>query len=201
VLRDTGLLTAGTVLAHGVHLGDDDIAIIAASGATVTHCPASNQKLASGFARIPELLAAGIPVALGTDGAASANDLDVWVAMRLAAYPLAARTAPGTVTAADVLATATTGGARALGTPDRGSLAPGQRADLVVLDPSSPSLTPTYDACSTVAYAASRGDVRWVVAGGRVVVDDRRVVTIDVDAAVAAVREMAPRIRAATGKV
>ena len=97
VLRDTGLLGSGTVLGHGVHLTDDDIALVAAAGATVAHCPASNQKLASGFARVPELLAAGVPVALGTDGAASANDLDLWLAMRLAAYPLAARTGVGTV--------------------------------------------------------------------------------------------------------
>ena len=74
-------------LAHGVHLDDDDLAMVAASGAAVAHCPASNQKLGSGFARIPELLAAGVPVALGTDGAASANDLDPWLAMRLAVVP------------------------------------------------------------------------------------------------------------------
>ncbi len=198
VLATTGLLGPGTVLAHGVHLSDADIDLVAASGATVSHCPASNQKLASGFARIPELLAAGVPVALGTDGAASANDLDLWLAMRLAAYPLAGRTAPGTVTATDLLAMATTGGAHALGTPDRGSIEPGRRADLVVLDASSPSLTPTYDAHSTAAYAAARADVRWVVAGGQLVVDDRRLTTIDVDAAITAVREMAPAIRAAT---
>src|SRR6185312_10252590 len=71
VLRDTGLLGPGTVLAHGVHLTDDDIAIVASAGATVSHCPASNLKLGSGFAPIPDLLAAGVPVALGTDGAAS----------------------------------------------------------------------------------------------------------------------------------
>ncbi|MET0579805.1 MAG: amidohydrolase family protein, partial [Ilumatobacteraceae bacterium] len=196
VLRDTGLLGPCTVLAHGVHLDDDDLAMVAQSGATVTHCPASNQKLASGFAPIPELRAAGVPIALGTDGAASANDLDLWVAMRLAAYPLAARTAPGTLDAAAVLALATTGGATAAGATDLGTIAVGTRADLVVLDPSSPSLTPSYDAHSTAAYAASRADVRWVVAAGRVVVDDRRLVTIDVAGAIDALRDLAPRILA-----
>jgi len=200
VLRDTGLLGPGTVLAHGVHLTPGDIALAAAAGAAVSHCPASNQKLASGFAPIPELLAAGVPVALGTDGAASANDLDLWVAMRLAAYPLAARTAPGTVGAQGILAMATTGGASATGAADLGSITVGGRADLVVLDPTSPSLTPCYDAHSTAAYAASRADVRWVVAAGRIVVDDRRMVTIDVGGAVDALRQMVPRILAATGR-
>jgi 5-methylthioadenosine/S-adenosylhomocysteine deaminase len=201
VLRDTGLLGPGTALAHGVHLTGDDIALIAAAGASVTHCPASNQKLGSGFAPIAELLAADVPVALGTDGAASANDLDLWMAMRLAAYPLAARAGPGTLSAHDVLAMATIGGARAAGTPDRGSIEPGKRADLVVFDASSPSLTPSYDPVSTVAYAASRADVRWVLAGGRVVVDDRELVTIDVAAALDAVRRLGPSIRAATNLV
>ena len=165
VLRDTGLLGPGTVLAHGVHLTPADIDLVADAGATVSHCPASNQKLASGFAPIPELLAAGVPVALGTDGAASANDLDLWVAMRLAAYPLAARVGPGTVAAPAVLAMATTGGATAAGDPDVGAIVVGGRADVVLLDPTSPSLTPTYDPRSTAAYAASRADVRW--RGGR----------------------------------
>jgi 5-methylthioadenosine/S-adenosylhomocysteine deaminase len=199
VLRDTGLLGPATVLAHGVHLSDDDIELVAEHGATVAHCPASNQKLASGFARIPDLLAAGVPVALGTDGAASANDLDLWVAMRLAAYPLAARAGVGTVAAREVLAMATAAGARAAGAPDIGTIAVGTRADLVVLDPSSPALTPAYDAIATAVYAASRADVRWVVAGGRLVVDDRRLTTLDVDAAIATVRELGPRVLAATG--
>lgn len=199
VLRDTGLLGPGTVLGHGVHLTDADIELVAAAGASVAHCPASNQKLASGFARVPELLAAGVPVALGTDGAASANDLDLWLAMRLAAYPLAARAGVGTVGAGDVLAMATRGGAHAAGAPEIGTIEVGTRADLVVLDPSSPALTPTYDPVSTVAYAASRGDVRWVVAGGQLVVDDRRLTTLDVDEAIATVRDLGPRILAATG--
>ncbi len=138
-------------------------------------------------------------MALGTDGAASANDLDLWLAMRLAAYPLAARAGVGTVAARDVLAMATTAGARAAGAPDIGTIEVGTRADLVVLDPSSPALTPAYDAVATAVYAASRADVRWVVAGGRLVVDDRRLTTLDVDAAIATVRELEPRILAATG--
>jgi 5-methylthioadenosine/S-adenosylhomocysteine deaminase len=198
VLRDTGLLGPRTVLAHGVHLTDGDLALVAERGAAVAHCPASNQKLGSGFARLPELLAAGVGVALGTDGAASANDLDLWLAMRLAEYPLAARAGPGTIAARDVVGMATTAGARALGAFDGGEIAAGRRADLVVLDPSSPSLAPAYDPVAVAAYAAGRGDVRWVVAGGRVVVDDRRLVTIDVDDAIAAVRALAPAIRKLT---
>ena len=194
VLQDAGLLGPATVLAHGVHLDDDDLAMVAASGAAVAHCPASNQKLGSGFARIPELLAAGVPVALGTDGAASANDLDPWLAMRLAAYPLAARCGPGTIDAATVLAMATTGGAHALGDPAIGTIEVGTRADLVVLDAASPSLAPVYDPVSAAVYAAGRGDVRWVVANGKVVVDDRQLTTIDVDAAIATVRSLGERI-------
>ena len=194
VLRDTGLLGPATVLAHGVHLDDADLAIVAASGATVAHCPASNQKLGSGFARIPELLTAGVPVALGTDGAASANDLDPWLAMRLASYPLAARCGPGAVSAATILAMATTGGAHALGDPAIGTIEVGTRADLVVLDATSPSLVPVYDPVSAAVYAAGRGDVRWVVAGGQVVVDDRELTTIDADAAIASVRSLGERI-------
>jgi 5-methylthioadenosine/S-adenosylhomocysteine deaminase len=195
VLRDTGLLGPGTVLAHGVHLTDGDLALVASSGAAVAHCPASNQKLGSGFARIPELLAAGVPVALGTDGAASANDLDPWLAMRLASYSLAARCGPGTIDAETVLTMATAGGAKAAGDSAIGTIEVGTRADLVVLDASSPALAPVYDPVSAAAYAAGRGDVRWVVAGGLVVVDDRRLTTIDVDAAIAEVRALSERIR------
>ena len=95
---------------------------------------------------------------------------------------------------------ATTGGARAAGVADIGTVEVGTRADLVVLDPSSPSLTPAYDPVATAVYAASRGDVRWVVAGGQLVVDDRRLTTLDVDAAIATVRDLGPRILAATDR-
>lgn len=193
--RDTGLLGPRTVLAHGVHLTDSDIDLVATSGASVTHCPASNQKLASGFARVPELLAGGVTVALGTDGSASANDLDLWLAMRLAAYTQTAVNGAGAVTAGDVLRMATIGGARALGIDHLvGSIETGKRADLVVLDASSPALTPVYDPVSTAAYAAGRGDVRHVLVDGRLVVEDRLLTTIDSEAAIAGVAALRPAI-------
>ncbi|MGH9272210.1 MAG: amidohydrolase family protein, partial [Ilumatobacteraceae bacterium] len=200
VLHDTGLLGSGTLLAHGVHLSAADIDLIRSSGASVTHCPASNLKLCSGFAPVARLRNAGVTVGLGTDGAASANDLDPWMAMRLAGYLQTGLHGVGALTADDVLAMATIDGARALGVADRaGSIEVGKRADLVVLDARSPALTPSYDPVSTVAYAAARADVRWVVADGKVAVDDRIVRTVDVDGAVDAVRDLAPQILAAAG--
>lgn len=198
VLRDAGLLGPTTVLAHAVHLSDEDMGLVAATGAAVAHCPASNHKLASGVARIPELLAMGVPVALGTDGAASANDLDLWMAMRLASYAQSVRHGAGAVPVDALVRMATIDGARALGIAHLvGSVEVGKRADLVVLDGRAPSLTPNYDPASTVAYAAGRGDVRWVLVDGRVVVDDGVLTSMDVAEAVAGVARLRPRIEAA----
>jgi 5-methylthioadenosine/S-adenosylhomocysteine deaminase len=198
LLADVGLLGPRTVLAHGVHLDAADRALVADTGTSVTHCPASNQKLASGIAPIAELVEAGANVALGTDGAASANDLDVWFALRLAAYTQKVRHSAATLPAAMLVRLATMGGARALGIDHLvGSLEVGKRADLVVLDGSSPSLTPVYDPVSALAYAAGRADVRWVVVDGRVVVDDRVLTTIDLEATVAAARGARTEVLAA----
>lgn len=198
VLHDTGLLP-GAVLAHGVHLNDSDIALIAEHDASVTHCPASNLKLASGFARVVDLIRAGVNVALGTDGPASGNDLDMWLAMRLAGYLQKNLSGdPAQLTAAQVVRMATLNGARALGIDDLvGSVEVGKRADLVVLDPRSPSLTPTFDAHVTLAASAGRGDVRDVIADGRVVVRDRHVLTIDEAAVLGEAAEYASQIKAA----
>jgi 5-methylthioadenosine/S-adenosylhomocysteine deaminase len=198
VLHDTGLLP-GAVLAHGVHLSDADIALVAEHGASVTHCPASNLKLASGFARVIDLMRAGANVALGTDGPASANDLDMWLAMRLAGYVQKNLSGdPAQLTAAQVVRMATLNGARALGIDDLvGSIEVGKQADLVVLDPRSPSLMPTFDAHVALAASAGRGDVRDVIADGHVVVRDRRVQTIDEAAVLAEAAEYASQIKAA----
>ena len=198
VLHDTGLL-AGAVLAHGVHLSDDDIALVAEHGASVTHCPASNLKLASGFARVVDLMRAGANVALGTDGPASGNDLDMWLAMRLAGYVQKNLSGdPAQLTAPQVVRMATLNGARALGIDDLvGSIEAGKQADLVVLDSHSPSLTPTFDPHVTLAASAGRGDVRHVITDGRVVVRDRQVLTIDEAAVLAEAAEYASQIKAA----
>lgn len=185
-----GLLRPGTVLAHAVVLTDAEIARIAETGTAVAHCPLSNLKLASGVCRVPDLLAAGVTIGLGTDGSASSNDLDLFIAMRVAALlqkgtHLDARLLP----AAQVLRMGTIDAARALGI-DRhtGSIEVGKRADLVMLDAESTALTPAYDPVSAIVYSASRADVTDVWSAGRRVVRNRTCTTIDVPSTLAAIR-------------
>lgn len=197
VLDDVGLLRDGTVLAHAVHLDDAELAAVVASGAGVAHCPASNLKLASGVARIPELVAGGGAVGLGTDGPASSNDLDLLGAARLAALVhkgVGADGGPGDATrlpAAAVLRLATAGGARLVGLgEDLGSVEAGKLADLIAVDLDRPHTQPVYDPVSALVYAAGRGDVREVWVGGRRVVRDGRAVTVDEAQVVAALRTL-----------
>lgn len=197
LLDDCGLLRNGTVLAHAVVLNDDEIRRISETGTAVAHCPLSNLKLASGFCRVPDLIEAGATVALGTDGSASSNDLDMFLAMRTAALlhkgvRFDARVLP----APAVLRMATIDAARALGIDHLvGSIEPGKRADLVRLDPDAPSLTPSYDPISTVVYAASRAEVLDVWADGRRVVEHRRCTTIDVPETLQSMRGLRDEIR------
>lgn len=198
LLDDAGMLRSGTVLAHAVVLDDDEIARLAETGTAVAHCPSSNMKLASGVCRVPDLHAAGVVVGLGTDGPSSSNDLDMYAAMRAAALVhKGMRLDPTVLPATDVLRMATIDGARALGIDHLvGSIEVGKRADLVLLDAHSPSLTPVFDAHSTIVYAASRADVTDVWIDGRRVVEDRRCTTIDVAAAVREARAEALRLEA-----
>lgn len=196
VLDDLGLLGPGTTLAHAVALTDAEVDRLAATGAAVSHCPLSNLKLASGFCRVPDLLAAGVTVGLGTDGTASSNDLDLYLAMRTAAVVHKAHRGDAAVLPARaVLRMATMGSAAALGRAgDLGSIEVGKQADLVLLDPESPSLHPSFDPVGTIVYAAGRGDVRDVWVAGRPVVVDRRLRTVDVAAAIAAAEALVPEI-------
>ena len=201
VLADTKLLRR-SVLAHGVHLSDDDIALVASNSATVVHCPASNFKLASGVARILDLQRAGVNIALGTDGPASGNDLDLWIAIRLAGYvQKTVAKDPSVLPAVDLVRMATINGAKALQLDHIiGSLEVGKRADLIVLDADSPSLTPSFEPHTTIATCVTRADVRHVLVDGQIVVRDRECLTIDRKSAISKVRALGKQVLASVNK-
>jgi 5-methylthioadenosine/S-adenosylhomocysteine deaminase len=180
-LRDLGFLRKGVLGAHGVYLTAGDRKLLKDAQVGVAHCPQSNMKLASGSAPVRELLAEGVRLGLGTDGAASNNDLDMFEEMATAAFLAKHASGDPTVApAAAVLEMATLGGARALGLEDRiGSLEPGKRADLIVVGLGEPRMHPVYDPVSHLVYTAKGADVRHVVVEGRVILRDRRVLTLD----------------------
>jgi 5-methylthioadenosine/S-adenosylhomocysteine deaminase len=193
---EVGLLADGDFLAHGVHTDDTEIELLADSDASVVHCPASNMKLASGMAPVQAMRDAGVTVALGTDGAASNNDLDVFDELRDAAMLGKLETgAADAVPAAAAVEMATAGGADALGF-DSGRIEAGANADLAVVDFSAPHLTPVHDHVSHLAYAATGQDVRHTVCDGEVLMRDREVVPFDE----AAVRERAAQRAAAVSE-
>ena len=168
-LRRLGLLGPGLIAVHAVHMNDAEIALLAQYGASVAHCPSSNLKLASGFAPVAKMAAAGINLALGSDGAASNNRLDVFGEMRLAA--LLAKAVAGdaeAIPAHAALRAATLGGAVALGLEARiGSLVAGKAADLAAVRVAGPELSPCYDPLSHLVYAAGREHVSDVWVAGR----------------------------------
>jgi 5-methylthioadenosine/S-adenosylhomocysteine deaminase len=197
-LHALNLLNRRLVADHGVVLSQADQELLADTGASVVHCPESNMKLASGVAPVVELLAKGVNVALGTDGCASNNNLDMLQEMDTAAKLHKVHHLDPTVMAAPtVLGLATRGGARALNLHHRlGSLEPGKQADIIVIDGDQPHLVPLYNPFSQLVYAATGADVRTVVLAGRVVMEERRLLTLDVAEAMARVREYARIIRA-----
>jgi 5-methylthioadenosine/S-adenosylhomocysteine deaminase len=182
-LERLGLLNRRTLLMHAVWVDEADIRIIRRQGVSVAHCPESNMKLASGIAPVSDLLAAGVTVALGTDGCASNNDLDLWSEMDIAAKLHKVHHLDSTVMDADtVLRLATIQGARALGLErEIGTLEVGKQADIIVIDTRQPHLTPMYHPQSHLVYAVHATDVRHVMIAGRQVVRDRQLLTIDQD--------------------
>jgi len=188
---DLDVLAPDSFLAHCVHVDAGEIDLLAERGTAVVHCPASNMKLASGMAPVQAMLDAGVTVGLGTDGAASNNDLDMFDELRDAAMlgKLAADDASA-VDAQAAVEMATVGGAAAIGI-DSGRIEPGANADLAVVDLEVPHLTPRHDLVSHLAYAARGSDVRHTVCDGEVLMRDREVLTVDVDAARAAAQERA----------
>lgn len=180
-LDSLGILDELTVVVHGVWLEPEDLEILARRGVKVSHCPESNLKLAAGVAPVPELLARGVTVGLGTDGAASNNNLDLFGEMSLAArLHKVWREDPTVLPAPEVVALATREGAKVLSLGDRvGTLTPGKQADLIVVDVNQAHLTPLYDPYSHLVYAARSADVRHVMVAGRWLLQDRRLLTLD----------------------
>jgi 5-methylthioadenosine/S-adenosylhomocysteine deaminase len=175
-----GLLDELTVVVHAVWLDSEEQDLLAQRGVKVSHCPESNLKLAAGVAPLPELLDKGVAVGLGTDGAASNNNLDLWGEMSLTArLHKVWRQDPTLLPAAQTVALATREGAKVLGLEDRiGTLTPGKEADLIVVELNHPHLTPLFDPFSHLVYAARAADVRHVMVGGRWLLQDKRFVTL-----------------------
>jgi 5-methylthioadenosine/S-adenosylhomocysteine deaminase len=201
-LQSIGFWGPRTVANHGVWVNAADMKILRSHQVAVSHNPESNMKLASGIAPVPEYLAAGVTVGLGTDGAASNNDLDMFETMRLAALLHKVKTGdPRVIPATIALEMATIGGAKALGLEKQiGSLETGKRADVVVVSMESARQTPIYDPVSHLVYASRGDDVRTVIVNGRVLMLDRKMLTLDESAVLAEARKIADAVRAAVGK-
>ena len=176
---DHGLLESGDFLAHGVHLNDEEIELLARRDAGVVHCPGSNMKLASGMAPVKSLRDAGVPVGIGTDGAASNNDLDMFDELQDAALlgKLASED-PRAIPAETAVRMATAEGADVIGI-QTGRIAEGWPADLAVVDMTAPHLQPRHDPVSHLAYAATGADVRHTICDGEILMRNRDCLTID----------------------
>lgn len=179
-LAVTGLATPRLCTAHCVWATENEQAMLAERNVKVLHCPGSNLKLGSGLAPVPEMRARGICVSLGADGAACNNRLDMFDEMRLAATLQAMRLAPGALTARDALWMATREGARTLGRDDEiGTIAPGRRADLILVDRRRPHAATSPDPWTAIVYAARGTDVRLTMVDGEVLVDEFALTRMD----------------------
>jgi 5-methylthioadenosine/S-adenosylhomocysteine deaminase len=188
-----------TIAAHGVWLTPADMAILSRRHVAVSHNPESNMKLASGAAKVTAMRTAGIVVGLGTDGAASNNDLDMFEAMRQAAFLAKLQTGdPRALPARLALQMATIDGARALGMERTiGSLETGKRADLITVSMSAARQSPMYDPLSHLVYVTRGDDVRNTIVNGRLLMRDRKVLTLDEPQVLNQARALAERVKAA----
>jgi 5-methylthioadenosine/S-adenosylhomocysteine deaminase len=201
-LDSLGVLGPTTIGAHGVWVNDADIAILKRTGTGVAHNPESNMKLASGAAPVMKYLAAGVKLGLGTDGAASNNDLDMFEAMRQASFLAKLTTRdPTAVRAQDALDLATLGGARVIGMEKLlGSLETGKRADLITVSTRSARQTPMYDPVSHLVYVTRGDDVRTTIVNGKVLMSDRRLRTLDRESVIADANRLAAKVREAVAR-
>lgn len=180
ICRETGVLDVPVMAAHCVHLTDSDLKIMKEKGASVAHNPTSNLKLGSGIARIPEMMDLGINVCLGTDGAASNNNLNMFEEMNLAAIlHKGVAMNPQLMKAADVLKMGTVNGARAIGFDDTGILEEGMKADIILIDTDKPHFYPKNNPMAMAVYSAQASDVDTVIVDGNVLMQNRKFTNID----------------------
>ena len=200
-LENLGLLDSRVIADHCVMLTNEEIELLAKREVKIAHCPESNMKLASGIAPVPKLLAAGIPVGLGTDGSASNNDVDMFGEMNSAAkLHKVSNLDPTSLPAAEVLEMATMGGAGVLDAAHAiGSIEPDKKADLIVLDLNQPHLTPLYNIPSHMVYAARGADVVHSIINGKVVMKNRELKTLDEKAILADMVRMGEEIKQIKG--
>ena len=178
-VRDAGIFEAPTIAAHCIRVSEPDRAILAEHGVSVVTNPASNMKLGNGFAPVPEMMAAGINVCLGTDGAASNNAQNMFRELGLLALiHKGTHDTPQCISADEALDMATVNAAKALCLPT-GSIEVGKKADLVLLDLDAPSLTPLNNAVAALSYSANGSEVDTVIIDGKVVMRGRELITID----------------------
>jgi len=196
-LSELGVTGPQFIAVHGVHLSPEDIALLAAHGSHVVHCPVSNMKLGCGIAPVAALIQAGVNVAFGTDGAASNNRVDLFSERRTAALLAKVATGdPSALPAQQALGAATLSGARALGLNERiGSIVAGKEADVIAVDLSGSSATPCYDPVSHLVHAVGREAVTDVWVAGRRVVANRVLQTADEAAIVASARLWQERMK------
>ncbi|MBN1827714.1 MAG: amidohydrolase [Deltaproteobacteria bacterium] len=197
-LDKLGVLDDATIPAHCVWVDDEEIGILADKGVRVSHNPESNMKLGAGVAPAPKMIDRGVVVGLGTDGAASNNDLDMFGEMATAAkLHKATLLDPTVMDARTVIRMATIEGARVLGLENRiGSIEKGKTADLIIIDVNRPHLTPLYNCYSHVVYAASGSDVRTSIIQGAIVMKDRILRTMNLSDVMDRVRKIADRVKA-----
>ena len=196
-LESIGFWGPNTLAAHAIWVNDDDIAILKRRDIGLAHNPESNMKLAAGAAPVTKYLAAGVALGLGTDGAASNNDLDMFEAMRQASFLAKHVTRdPTAVPAQAALDMATIGGARALHMEQRiGSLAAGKRADLITVSMRTARQTPMYDPISHLVYTTRGDDVRTTIVNGKVLMKERQVRTLNRETVIADAKRLAARVR------
>lgn len=195
-MRRSGILKCPTLAAHCVHLDDDDIRILSDNGVAVAHNPGSNMKLASGVARVVDMRDHGVIVGLGTDGAASNNNLDMLEETRLCSLLQKVTSLnPTAINADDALAMATIEGAKALRIDNiTGSLEAGKQADIVIMSTGRPHMAPMFSAVSNVVYSANPGDIDYVFVSGQMLLCEGRVVAFDEQQAIEECRNRCVRL-------